>query len=53
MSPLARRDLNELARREPETWRKVDLLIATKKPGDYDEAVKLLRDLRDLGIREG
>jgi uncharacterized Zn finger protein len=31
----------------------VDTLIATKQPGKYDEAVRLLRDLRDLGTRNG
>jgi len=32
---------------------KVDELIATKQPKKYDEAVALLRDLCDLGRREG
>jgi len=40
--------LNGLARRENEIWKKVDPLILTKKPKDYDEAVKLLIDLKDL-----
>jgi uncharacterized Zn finger protein len=31
----------------------VDALIATKQPGRYDEAVKLLGDLRDLARRSG
>ncbi len=43
--------LDELARSEPATWRRVDSLVATKQPGRYDEAVKLLVDLRDLGAR--
>jgi uncharacterized Zn finger protein len=34
-------------------WKKVDALIATKKPADYDEAVRLLGDLKDLGARSG
>jgi len=34
-------------------WVKVDELIATKQPKKYDEAVALLRDLCDLGRREG
>ena len=42
-----------LARREAEAWREVDALIATKQPGKYDEAVKLLCDLRDLGGQKG
>ncbi|MBI4536675.1 MAG: hypothetical protein HY712_01815 [candidate division NC10 bacterium] len=44
--------LGNLAKREPEAWRKVDALIATKRPGDYDAAVELLRDLVDLGEKQ-
>lgn len=40
--------LNGLAERENEIWKKVDSLILTKKPKDYDEAVKFLIDLKDL-----
>lgn len=40
--------LNGLAGRENEIWKKVDSLILTKKPKDYDEAVRLLVDLKDL-----
>ena len=43
--------LDGLAQREPEVWAKVDALIATKHPRDYDQAVQLLRDLWDLGER--
>jgi hypothetical protein len=43
--------LDGLAQREPEVWAKVNALIATKRPGDYDQAVQLLKDLRDLGER--
>ncbi|MEJ2111681.1 MAG: hypothetical protein P8Z37_17585, partial [Acidobacteriota bacterium] len=32
-------------------WLKVHNLIATKQPARYDEAVKLLIDLRDLAAR--
>ncbi len=45
--------LDDLARREPATWREVDDLIATKRPKDYDRAVTLLVDLRDLAGRSG
>jgi hypothetical protein len=45
--------LDGLAKREPEVWAKVDALIATKRPGDYDQAVQLLKDLWDLGARSG
>lgn len=40
--------MNGLAGREKEIWKKVDVLILTKKPKDYDEAVRLLIDLKDL-----
>jgi len=40
--------LNGLAGKENEIWKKVDALILTKKPKDYDEAVRLLIDLKDL-----
>ncbi len=45
--------LASLARREPEAWRQVDALIATKRPQDYDAAVYLLKDLADLGEKRG
>ena len=47
------RFLDNLAQREPKVWEQVDALIATKQPGRYDEAVKLLCDLRDLARRGG
>ena len=40
--------LNGLTGKEKEIWKKVDTLILTKKPKDYDEAVRLLIDLKDL-----
>jgi hypothetical protein len=45
--------LDGLACREPATWREVEELIATKRPKDYDRAVTLLVDLRDLAGRSG
>lgn len=45
--------LDDLASREDETWRRVEALIETKRPGEYDEAVELLKDLRDLAVRSG
>ena len=42
-----------MAHREPATWREIDELIATKRPKDYDRAVTLLVDLRDLAGRSG
>ena len=45
--------LTDLAGREPEAWRQVSTLIATTRPKDYDAAVVLLRDLRDVSARAG
>lgn len=47
------RRLQELSTRETAAWRQVDALIATRLPREYDQAVALLRDLRDLGQRDG
>ncbi len=47
------RHLDQLAGREPATWREVEQLIATNRPNDYDQAVSLLVDLRDLADRSG
>ncbi|MGH9448195.1 MAG: hypothetical protein ACRD3O_21115 [Terriglobia bacterium] len=45
--------LDGLAEHEPDTWAKIDTLIATKRPDDYDQAVQLLKDLSDMGLRSG
>jgi hypothetical protein len=47
------RHLDTLAVDQPGAWEQVDELIAAKKPRDYDTAVQLLIDLRDLGERDG
>ena len=50
---LARaKHLDELAGQEPKLWTRIDALIATKQPKGYDEAVRLLIDLRDLAQRD-
>ena len=41
-----------LARRERQTWQRVDALIGTTRPVDYDAAVTLLADLRDVSRRK-
>ena len=43
--------LNELAKRGDQVWRQVDELIKTKRQSDYDSAVQLILDLRDLAIK--
>jgi len=40
--------LKGLAGQEDSIWKKVDELIKSKQPVKYDEAVKLMVDLRDL-----
>jgi hypothetical protein len=47
------RHLDQLATRTEEAWREAAALIETKRPGDYDRAVTLLRDLRALAGRQG
>lgn len=45
--------LDELAQKADKVWQNVEGLISTKQPARYDEAVKLLVDLRDLAARRG
>jgi hypothetical protein len=45
--------LDALAADPERAWRRVDELIATKKPREYDEAVALLVDLKALGELDG
>jgi hypothetical protein len=50
---LAReRRLDELAGEEDNAWSRVDTMIATRKPADYDAAVTLLNDLQALAERK-
>lgn len=44
--------LSSLVGRDEALWARAGELAAAKKAGAYDEAVSLLRDLRDLAIRE-
>ena len=46
------RYLTHLAKRERRAWQRVDALIRSKRPADYDAAVKLLVDLRDVSGRK-
>jgi hypothetical protein len=45
--------LKSLAGQEDSLWKKVDENIVLKKATKYDEAVKLLVDLRDLNKKTG
>ena len=50
---LAReRRLDELTCEEDAAWSRVDAMIATRKPAEYDAAVTLLTDLQTLAERE-
>jgi len=44
--------LDSLAGREPELWRQVEALAEAKRPKEYDHAARLVRDLRDLSVRQ-
>jgi hypothetical protein len=44
--------LKSLTGREGELWRQAEELIGTKQQNNYDRAVQILVDLRDLGARE-
>jgi hypothetical protein len=46
------KDLDGLAGREPQLWAEVGSLIAEKKAKSYEQAVRLLLDLRDLDGRK-
>ena len=43
--------LDSLVGQERKLWTDIDKLVATKQPKNYDQAVKLIVDLRDLAAR--
>lgn len=45
--------LDKLADEEEEAWSRVEAMIATRKPAEYDAAVRLLSDLQALAERDG
>ena len=45
--------LADLLQREEEAWQSVDALIAKKQAKQYDDAVSLLVDLREMCASEG
>lgn len=47
------RHLDQLSGRDEDLWGQVDVLVDTKQPKSYDQAVSLLKDLRDLAARDG
>jgi len=46
------RRLDELADEDEAAWSRVDALIATRKPAEYDAAITLLTDLQALAERD-
>jgi len=48
-----KKHLEALAGKESALWARVDKLIATKQPKQYDEAMSLLQDLHDLSDVQG
>jgi hypothetical protein len=47
------RYLDQLAAREAAVWNDVFAFIQHRQPKGYDQAIRLLIDLRDLAIRQG
>lgn len=47
------RHLDALAGKETGLWREVETAVGSKLPKQYDHAVQLLTDLRDLAVRAG
>ena len=45
--------LNTMKGREPALWKQVTALVQTKRSNDYDRAIEILIDLRDLASRGG
>jgi hypothetical protein len=45
--------LDGLVGRQEELWRKIEALAETKHPRNYDEAVSLIQDLRDVALKGG
>ena len=47
------RDLDQLGKREEATWNQIAAHVQKRQPNEYDKAVALLIDLRDLAVRQG
>jgi hypothetical protein len=45
--------LDQLGKREEATWNQIAAHIQKRQPNEYDKAVTLLIDLRDLAVRQG
>jgi hypothetical protein len=47
------RYLDQLGKREEGTWNRIAAHIQKRQPNEYDKAITLLIDLRDLALRQG
>jgi hypothetical protein len=47
------RDLDHLEKREEASWNQIAAHIQKRQPNEYDKAITLLLDLRDLAVRQG
>ncbi|MDP2663358.1 MAG: hypothetical protein Q8R28_21795, partial [Dehalococcoidia bacterium] len=45
--------LDGLSGREEEVYRQIEALIETRNPTQHDQAIELLKDLKDLSTRMG
>jgi hypothetical protein len=47
------RYLDQLEKREEATWNQIAAHIQKRQPDEYDKAITLLIDLRDIAVRQG
>jgi|SRR5579872_158070 hypothetical protein len=47
------RYLDQLGKREDATWNQIAAHIQKRQPNEYDKAISLLIDLRDVAVRQG
>ena len=52
-APNRARYLDQLEKREEATWNQITAHIQKRQPNEYDKAITLLIDLRDLAVRQG
>ena len=45
--------LDHLAQRGDAPWTEIERLVETKQQGNYDSAVTMLKDLRDIAVQKG
>jgi GTP1/Obg family GTP-binding protein len=50
---LRAKHLDKIAGHETQLWNEVETLVSSKLPKNYDSAVEVLVDFRDLAVRHG